>query len=93
MKYDFFSFCHFGVDQTFCYVVCEHLHNMGEGASYLSLFCYRPVSLSHRVKNFLSSTAESLVPLYRFLEAISLTFAVAHSFLQNPVLPTMAPLG
>ena len=41
----FFSFCHFGVDQPFCYVVCEHLHNVDEGASYLSLFCYRPVSL------------------------------------------------
>ena len=46
MKYDFFSFCHFGVDQPFCYVVCEHLHNVDEGASYLSLLCYRPVSLT-----------------------------------------------
>ena len=41
----FFSFCHFGVHQPFCYVVCEHLHNVDEGASYLPLFCYRPVSL------------------------------------------------
>ena len=45
MKYDFFPFCHFGVDQPFCYVVCEHLHYVDEGASYLSIFCYRPVSL------------------------------------------------
>jgi hypothetical protein len=28
-------FFHFGVDQPFCYVVCEHLHNVDEGASYL----------------------------------------------------------
>ena len=41
----FFPFSHFGVNQPFCYVVCEHLHNVDEGASYLSLFCYRPVSL------------------------------------------------
>ena len=41
----FFSFCHFGVDQPFCYVVFEHLYNVDEGASYLTLFCYRPVSL------------------------------------------------
>ena len=46
MKYDFFHFANFGVDQPFCYVVCEHLHNVDEGASYLSLFCYRPVSLT-----------------------------------------------
>ena len=52
MKYDFFSFCHFGVNQPFCYVVCEHLHNVDEGASYLTLFCYRPVSLLHFVAFF-----------------------------------------
>ena len=46
MKYDFFHFANFGVDQPFCYVVFEHLHNVDERASYLSLFCYRPVSLT-----------------------------------------------
>ena len=45
----FFPFSHFGVNQPFCYVVCEHLHNVDEGASYLSLFCYRPVSLLRTV--------------------------------------------
>ena len=35
----------FGVHQLFCYVVCEYLHNVDEAASYLPLFCYRPVSL------------------------------------------------
>ena len=39
------SFCHFGVDQPFYYVVCEHLHNLEEGASCLTLFCYRLGSL------------------------------------------------
>ena len=36
----------FGVHQLFCYVVCEYLHNVDEAASYLPLFCYRPVSLT-----------------------------------------------
>jgi hypothetical protein len=35
MKYDFFHFANFGVDQPFYNVVCEHLHNLDEGASYL----------------------------------------------------------
>ena len=36
---------HFGVGQPFCHVVCEHLHNLEEGASCLTLFCYRLGSL------------------------------------------------
>ena len=42
MKYELI---HFGVDQPFCYAVCEHLHNLEEGASYLTLFWFRPGSL------------------------------------------------
>ena len=41
----FFFILLFGVHQLFCYVVCEYLHNVDEAASYLPLFCYRPVSL------------------------------------------------
>ena len=37
--------CCFGVDQPFCYVVCEHLHNLEEGASCLTVFCFRVESL------------------------------------------------
>jgi len=39
------SLCHFGVHRTFCYVVCEHLHNLNEGSSCLTLFCSRGDSL------------------------------------------------
>ena len=39
------SLCRFGVNQPFCYVVCEHLHNLEEGASCLTVFCFRVESL------------------------------------------------
>ena len=45
MKYDFFSLCRFVADQPFCFVVCEHLQNVDEGASCLTLFYFRPGSL------------------------------------------------
>ena len=35
------SLCYFGVDQPFCYVVCEHLHNLEEGVNCLTVFCFR----------------------------------------------------
>ena len=34
------SFCHFGVNQPFC-CVHTHLHNLEEGLSCSTLFCYR----------------------------------------------------
>ena len=37
--------CRFCVDWTFWYVVCDHLYNLKEGASYLTVLCFRIESL------------------------------------------------
>ena len=77
----FFSFCHFGVDQPFCYVVCEHLHNVDEGASYLSLFCFRSVSLISVVLEFKVENSTILtfrvIFIYRKVANSSLSWLVA----------------
>ena len=39
------SFCHFGVDQPFCYAVCEHLHSLKEGNRLVNTLV---VSAAHR---------------------------------------------
>ena len=56
------SFCDFCVDQHFCYVECEHLHNLEERASCLTLFCYRlgyldPWTFLH------THTCKNLIPM------------------------------
>jgi hypothetical protein len=35
------SSCRFNVNGTFWYVVCEHVHNLEEGGSCLTVFCFR----------------------------------------------------
>ena len=50
MIYDLIHFAVFVLIEL-CVMLCEHLHNVEEGASYLSLFCYRPVSLVENVFN------------------------------------------
>ena len=63
------SLCCFGVNQPFCYVVFEHLHNLEERASCLAVFYFRVESLGF-------SKPESL--MYEFLvpSRDSFTFSV-----------------
>ena len=48
----FFFILPFWCRSTFLFknVVFEHLHNLDEGVSYLTFFCYRPVSLDETTK-------------------------------------------
>ena len=46
------SLCRFGVNPTFWYVVCEHLHNLEEGVSCLTVFCFRIESLLPKITRY-----------------------------------------
>ena len=70
------SLCRFGVNRTFYYVVCEHLHNLEEGAQRLTVFCFRVESLIYMYKFWASFQmaghfSSKLPPLYISLSVIA----------------------
>ena len=80
MKYEF---CHLGVDQPFCYVVCEHLHNLEEGCKLFNSLLLQARLFSPKVILKVANFLCAALRLYSFSfpsDYIGLTYKIGTTY-------------